>query len=275
MEEVGVLNSGEILKYAFGLMLSSYHGLRTVSHGGSWYGYRAQLLRFPEQHFSVICLSNLGNMNPDMLCYQVADIYLEDVLEAETEKAETGPEASSILLTDEMLQQKAGVFQDEEHGAVASVTTREDGLMIETMGTEFTLKALSNDHFRAIDAPVTLDIYFEQENSQITADINNGLQKLTFDRIEALKLTPAQLEEFTGSYQSEELDVLYQLKAGENQLEIEPKSQFFPPLKPSVPDTFNAGMANIKFLRGPDGEITGFSINAGRVKDIRFLRQEQ
>ena len=35
-----------------------------MSHGGAWGGYRAALLRFPEQHFSVACLCNVANAMP-------------------------------------------------------------------------------------------------------------------------------------------------------------------------------------------------------------------
>jgi hypothetical protein len=49
-----------------------------VSHGGAWAGYRAELLRFPEQHLSVTCLCNLAQTNPSMLARRVADVYLGD-----------------------------------------------------------------------------------------------------------------------------------------------------------------------------------------------------
>ena len=47
MQEVGVLNSGKKIDYASALRIGTYRGLPTVSHSGSWAGYRAQLLRFP------------------------------------------------------------------------------------------------------------------------------------------------------------------------------------------------------------------------------------
>src|SRR5713226_2303822 len=59
IQEQGRLNSGKVLDYAKGLFIEDYRGLHTVSHGGAWGGYRAELLRFPEQHFSVACLCNL------------------------------------------------------------------------------------------------------------------------------------------------------------------------------------------------------------------------
>jgi len=46
IQERGKLNDGKVLEYAKGLFLQDYRGLHTVSHGGSWGGYRAELLRF-------------------------------------------------------------------------------------------------------------------------------------------------------------------------------------------------------------------------------------
>ena len=64
MLQRGVLNSGEVLPYAFGLIAGKYRGLPTVEHAGSDAGYRAGLVRFPEQHFSVACLCNVAGINP-------------------------------------------------------------------------------------------------------------------------------------------------------------------------------------------------------------------
>jgi hypothetical protein len=52
--------------------------LRRVRHGGSWAGYRAELLRFPEARTSVAVLCNLGSTNPSALADSVAAIVLRD-----------------------------------------------------------------------------------------------------------------------------------------------------------------------------------------------------
>ena len=54
--ETLVLNDGRKMGYAAGLEIGAYGGLRFVAHSGSWVGFKAQLLRFPKQRFSVICL---------------------------------------------------------------------------------------------------------------------------------------------------------------------------------------------------------------------------
>jgi hypothetical protein len=72
----GILNKGDTLTYAFGNNVTTYRGLRIDEHGGSLMGYKAEILRFPDQHFSVLATCNLGSINPGPLAEQVADVYL-------------------------------------------------------------------------------------------------------------------------------------------------------------------------------------------------------
>src|SRR2546427_533034 len=92
----------------------------TVSHGGSWGGYRAELLRFPEQHFSVACLCNLGSARPSNRARRVADVYLASLMkpkeankepEKEHEKVQT-----PVSLTAEQLKSYQGDYWSDELG---------------------------------------------------------------------------------------------------------------------------------------------------------------
>jgi CubicO group peptidase (beta-lactamase class C family) len=121
IQERGKLNNGKVLDYAKGLSIGEYRGLPTVSHGGSWGGYRAELLRFPEQHFSVACLCNLGNENPTKRAHAVADVYLAALLKPKGEQKKEGDEErkkkkESINLTAAQLQPYAGDYWSEELG---------------------------------------------------------------------------------------------------------------------------------------------------------------
>jgi CubicO group peptidase (beta-lactamase class C family) len=81
LHERGKLADGKPLPYAFGLVHGTYRGLRLVEHNGSYGGYRATLIRFPEQRFSIACFCNLASMEPGKLARQVADLYLRDVMQ--------------------------------------------------------------------------------------------------------------------------------------------------------------------------------------------------
>ncbi|MCK4495963.1 MAG: serine hydrolase [Candidatus Aminicenantes bacterium] len=119
MHTKGKLNNGKELDYAFAITIGSYKGLKTVGHGGALGGYKSSLLRFLEQNFSVICLSNLSSFNPSRLSRQVADIYLADQFKEDT-KPEVKPveeekfEEKFIELSEEKLKEYVGDYESEE-----------------------------------------------------------------------------------------------------------------------------------------------------------------
>jgi len=119
IQEQGKLNSGKVLDYAKGLFIADYRGLHTVSHGGSWGGYRAELLRFPEQHFSVACLCNRGDANPSRRARQVADVYLSSMMKPREEKKANDRKLTlkkEVQLTAEQLRAYAGDYWSSELG---------------------------------------------------------------------------------------------------------------------------------------------------------------
>ena len=82
----GRLNDGTLVSYGFGWGLGEYHGLNFVAHGGGTDGYVAQITRFPEQHFSVILLSNCEQLTPQpyAVANKIASIYLAGNLKSPT-----------------------------------------------------------------------------------------------------------------------------------------------------------------------------------------------
>ena len=58
LHRTGALAIGSPLTYASGLIVSPFRGLRSVSHGGAWGVFSAELVRFPDGKLSVVALSN-------------------------------------------------------------------------------------------------------------------------------------------------------------------------------------------------------------------------
>jgi CubicO group peptidase (beta-lactamase class C family) len=84
-----VLNDGQKIMYGLGLELGTYRGLPIVEHDGSFPGYVTDILRFPAQRFTVVCLCNLSSAQPWTLTRKIADVYLgQHLLESETSTIE-------------------------------------------------------------------------------------------------------------------------------------------------------------------------------------------
>lgn len=80
MHSKGILNNGEVLDYAFAIREDEHRGLRTLEHTGSYMGFKAYYVRFPEQLFSTWVLCNMGDIVPRDLGLEVAELYLVDLM---------------------------------------------------------------------------------------------------------------------------------------------------------------------------------------------------
>jgi CubicO group peptidase (beta-lactamase class C family) len=135
MQEPGKLDSGKLLDYAKGLFVGEYRGLHTVRHGGSWGGYRAELLRFPNEHFSVACLCNLGTARPSRRANKVADIYLGSLMKSAKPATDDDEEApakkkETVAVTAEQRKAFEGTFWSEELQVAYKVNADRDALTL-------------------------------------------------------------------------------------------------------------------------------------------------
>ncbi len=150
----GVLTGGDTLVYAFGNNVTSYRGLRVTEHSGALMGYKAEVLRFPDQRFSVLLQCNYGPIDPASLAYAVAEVYLGDRMGARPPARRPAPRPTrrpGNAATDAAL---VGSYYGEEADATWSV--RRTGSVLELVRPLHTdtLEALTDGTFRA--GPITL-----------------------------------------------------------------------------------------------------------------------
>jgi CubicO group peptidase (beta-lactamase class C family) len=159
LQERGKLNNGEQLDYAFGLEIGTYRGLATVDHTGGDAGYRSDMIRFPEQHFTAECLCNSAAADPSQLTRRVAEIYLaKEMKPAEAARVEN---EKGVQLTPEQLISKVGTYLNPENADILRITVKGDKLQAGwgTGEESYEMKAVGDNHFRLLIAPV--DLTFE------------------------------------------------------------------------------------------------------------------
>lgn len=270
MLERGKLNSGEALDYAFGLTLGKYKGLNYVDHGGSDAGYRSDLIRFPDQHFSVACLCNLS-INPSQLTRQVADIYLAKELKPEPAK----PEEPAASLTEAQLAGKVGIYYNPDGDVVRRIILQGGSLrMLQGVaGTGVELKPLSDIRFRPVDQAVEIRFEPVGAGGMRWIDVpDSGAKPVAYERAEEFKPTPAQLLDYVGRYQSDEIEPVYHMAIQDGRLVLERMKSGPSPLAPAIKDLFTNPLGNIRFLRDSQGKVTGFILNRGRIINFRFKK---
>lgn len=152
MHQEGILNNGESAGYAFALVNGEYRGLKTVSHGGALAGYRAQLMRFPDQNFSVVILSNLASFRPTYMAQNVAEVFLEDDMEPKEEdsSSENQDDEEAESYHPGSLEEYQGKFYSDELD-VNYLLSIIDGKLSASAGNNNTwaLEPRENDKFSA------------------------------------------------------------------------------------------------------------------------------
>jgi hypothetical protein len=88
-----------------------------------------------------------------------------------------------------------------------------------------------------------------------------------------LKATAAELAPYAGPFYSEELDATYTLAVEKGALMLRRPAAPPQPLVPVARDEFMAGPAMVTFARGADGRVTGYVLDIGRVRNLRFDRR--
>jgi CubicO group peptidase (beta-lactamase class C family) len=77
----GTLDDDTPIHYAWGVSVRTHHGLPIVSHGGSFPGWNAKMVRFPSAGATMICLANTDSVDASALVFQVADLLLGDAMD--------------------------------------------------------------------------------------------------------------------------------------------------------------------------------------------------
>ncbi|HDZ25894.1 hypothetical protein LCGC14_0841550 [marine sediment metagenome] len=273
----GVLNNGEKLDYAFGLGINEYKGLKRVSHGGGFAGFRAQMARFPGQKFTVVCLANLGTINPSRLCLKVADIYLADKLKEPEKAPKEKKKIKAVTLSKQELEGKVGNYEDERTGEWIIISMKEGKLVFGAAGRKYALTPVSKTRFQALDAPFDNSIEFIPDEKGIIrkakTTIEGGEDSNLVKSSLLSPLTPAQLKEYAGDYFNDELPVTYKLAVEKGSLFFKHKNAPKGALKAMDRDKFTMRWFNLEFVRDKRKRIKGFVLGAGRAANIEFVKK--
>jgi CubicO group peptidase (beta-lactamase class C family) len=92
------LNSGASTQYGYGWQLSPRNGKRSISHGGAWQGFRAQLSRYVDDKLTVVVLANSGTARASKIADIIAGHYIPALAEKiEVAIADTQPEVTARM----------------------------------------------------------------------------------------------------------------------------------------------------------------------------------
>jgi Beta-lactamase len=259
LESRGVVNDGNHINYAMGLILGEYGGQPTAEHSGANFGYRSEYLRFPQQRFSAIVLCNLSSAGTVGLAHQIADLYLQgDLAPVSATHVPSGfPGAETF----------AGTYLDPQTKTIYKFTAEGGNLM----GWGETLQRVAANQ------------YYDLQGDTMTFANNNGVMHLTLpipgevyfsgDRLQPLHLSAAELSNFTGSFHSEELDTTYTLSVEGGRLRVKVPNNPPIPLDAAGPDEFySSDLGDFVFHPDADHRVSAFSLSTQASRGIVFER---
>jgi CubicO group peptidase (beta-lactamase class C family) len=271
LQQRGKLNSGEEIFYAMGLGLEKYRGLPTVEHPGTDGGFAADLLRFPEQRFSVALTCNRAGAAPANLARRIADIYLADTLGPAEGKAVF----TAVTLTEEQMSAYPGLYLDEQDKTVVRILRKPDRSSALLIRREEFLPA-DKEHFHSIAGPRTLE--FQAAAADRAARVlltDRGVTINTLTRMTEVALTPAQMKEYAGEFVSDEIDPVFRILIENGKLVLRRVKATPAVLDPLKADLFQVGggRVTLEFVRGPKREVTGFLFSTTRIRNMTFRRK--
>jgi len=262
LQTPGVLNNGNKISYAMGLDLGNYRGLPIVDHSGALFGYRTELLRFPEQKFSVICLCNVSDAVPENLARKVADLYLADQLHPGT--SALNPSHNDNLPDP---AEFAGKYLDPRTHLMYSFSASNGSLTA----------------WGAVLRRINAHQFYDLESNVITFGNSNGTMKARLDipgetyfsgrKVAELHPSNAALAAYAGQFQGQELDATYSVSLEHGMLTLRNGDSSPKKLTQIAPDEFDSNeLGRVVFQRDLQGRVSALAVFTQDVRGIELRK---
>ena len=196
MTTKGVLNSGDTISYAKGLIFSKYRGLKTIDHSRRAPGYSSNIVHFPNQRFIVIRLSNTSDINASEMCHKIADIFLEGSFYKTKESNFLAFDKLAKLETEE-LKKFVGSYWSLKNNISRRVVLTEDTLYYERSRRRIhALLPINHFKFKMTGTPEGMDMLVHFSNKDNTTNmkfIENGKEVDKWERFQTVQYSPEEL----------------------------------------------------------------------------------
>ena len=275
MTTQGVLNNGETIAYAGALEIKEYKGLKTIDHGGREPGYWSDIIRFPEQKFTVIVFTNREDAHATTLGYQIADIFLKEKFVEPVKQVAQKHESKFIKLPNKTLRKYVASYWDAEDNSSRKVFLKNDTLIYQRgPGSIHPLAPTSHNEFKVLDTPpfIMAFLTFQKVNENYQLNITiNGDKSAPFEVYIPIVYSKEDLEATLGKYYSEEIDVFYEFKMEENKIRLYINDRKTVLLRHVRGELFTSPMCDFQFKKS-NQLINAVTISTSRVKGLVFNR---
>ena len=259
LETRGVLNDGRKIAYALGLEVSTYKGLKDVSHGGSTAGYQTFLARYPEKKVSIGVMCNGTSPSAGLIAATITD----EIFGPYPETART----DSAKVSEDELKKFVGLWRNEKTHSPARFViqngvSRWSGARVVPMGGgQFTV------------AGNQLKFTFDKDGKPVSAETVDSDGEVTrFAPEKEWTPTPAELASIKGDWFSEEAGATFTIILEGDKAFLKQRPATRLAMQPLYKDHFEVQGYVVWFTRDKNGKVTNMHVGASRMRDMRFVR---
>ncbi|HWE47909.1 MAG TPA: serine hydrolase domain-containing protein [Caulobacteraceae bacterium] len=269
MQTRATLDNGKPTNYGRGLFLDTYRGLTRVQHGGSWAGYRAMLMRFPEQKLSIGMTCNVSNADTMGRAEKVADVVLAKAFTQP--RASTDAKGAPAPYTGPKLAPEtvAGAYVSDAAQSALRLVADKGVLVLKYGPLSLPMDQTGPRQFTTKAFPVTAT--FDPDDRTLVLVIGDDAQP-PYTRVAPWSPSPADIDALAGRYHSPELGTDWTIRVADGVAYVKGRAVGEAKLDPIAKDIWTSDMGYFAVRRGADGHITGYDLSASRMLRIGFNR---
>ena len=271
MVETDRLNDGEKNNYAYGNQIIDDEGLLNINHTGGWASFSTVISTYPSQKLSIILLSNNGGFDSYGSANYVARALIGAKFRTEKDpKSVDWAGKPTVKVNLSLLQKYTNTYKLGD-GWYVTFTLEDGKLMAQASGeAKFQTEPKSDT---VIWAPAYNS---EFRFRDITEQANSvKYRNIIAPRIIPLKIDPSHFGQYAGIYHSPELETVYRVYFQHNKLMAHHLRFGEFELMPDIytEGIFTSEIGKWKFEKDRQGNVTGFKLSGGRIRNIRFEKQ--
>ena len=266
------LTGGHANHYRRGVGIGEVRGLETIGHGGLWPGFRTEFLRVPAADLTVIVIANLASIDPWRLAHAIA----ADALEGDKRlKPKLEP------ITEAEIKPIAGAWFNAEEPSLFDLAWRNGEAVVTQNGLPFALARRAGGWFGAERG--SFEFMIKPGKGTLRVDLGAG-RVLAFQKLGKRKAVPAAV---AGRYVSTDSGAVWDIKRKADNWEAAVSGPLIAggpawPVRGLDADTIEldtpspwittSQLAHV--VRDGAGKVTALEVSTGRIKKMRFERQE-
>ncbi|HEY2396585.1 MAG TPA: serine hydrolase [Rudaea sp.] len=253
--------------YAFGLGIHVFGKHKVVEHAGGIEGFNSSLAFYPEDHLTIVVLSNLNGGAPDSIAQKLAAVTFGEVVTLPSERKE-------VSVPVQVLSERVGTYQFDP--GYKMLIALEGDHLTEKLADQaaYPIFAQSEDLFflKVVDAQIefgkddagSVTYLVLHQNGRDQKAMRTSRTVETPPKRKEVKVSPALLAEYRGTYQLHPgFDIVMTVEAGQLMTQATGQSKF--PLYAESDTKFFAKVvdAQIDFVRDDKGKVTQLILHQG------------